>query len=372
MFMREKIEDINRRLKLLEDCYNIVIWGGGYHTSKLFEKTELLSYPIKSVVGTQEQGNFYFGFTINHPKEIVWSEIDAVVVSAPGREEKVVHTLNNDLGFSGKIVTLYKEDHTIPFYKLYNDNLKQICYLGDYDSWNQCLKDCQGYDDPVIINKVIDAIQKVIDGSAAWERDSYLFYEQKYAHQICAMILRCALQNGNSGVRVLDIGGSLGSTYFQNRNYLAEVKNLEYVIAEQEHYANYGRANLENDVLKFIGSRENYEDFGEFDIVLLSGSLQYIFEYEEIIAKVEKVKPHYIIIDRILVGNKKRICKQTVPETIYKSSYPVWIFTEEEIESFFSVDYTIVERDMASVSEQAFFTDGMADSRFYVFEKRSF
>lgn len=372
MFLQEKVKDINKRMRDLESCSNIVVWGAGVHTSKLFEKTELLSYPIKAVVNTNGQGNPFFGFRVIHPKKVDWSSVDAVIISAPNKEKQIMQKLTYEIGFSGKIITLYAEDETTPFYSLYNKDLTQICYLGDYDSWNECLSECKGFDDANILDKVISATQKVIDGSAVWERDSFLFYEQKYVYQICAMILKCAVQNGNRGVRILDVGGALGSTYFQNRNYLGDVKNLEYVIAEQDHYAAYGHANLENEILKFISSKEIYEDMGRFDIVLISGSLQYICQYREIISKVKKINPHYIIIDRILVGNKKRICKQIVPETIYKSSYPVWIFLEEEIENFFGVDFTIVEKDISSVPEKAIFIDDQADSRYYVFENNHF
>lgn len=371
MFLQEKVRDINARLRNLENCSRIVVWGAGFHTSKLFERTDLFSYPIKVIVDASRHGNSYFGFIIRHPRKIDWSGVDAVVVSAPNKEKEIREILIHEIGFSGKIITLYEENECTPFYSLYDEDLSQICFLGDYSSWEKCLSECEGFDDTTIINKVISATQKVLDGSAVWERDSVLFYEPKYVYQICAIILKCAVQNDNQGVRVLDVGGALGSTYWQNRNYLEDVKNLEYVIAEQEHYAAYGHANLENDVLKFISSEENYEDFGPFDIVLISGSLQYIRQYKEIIAKVKKVEPRYIMIDRIMVGKKKRICKEIVPETIYKSSFPLRIFLEEEIETFFGTDYTMIEKDISSLLEKAFFSDGKAEARYYVFKKSS-
>lgn len=242
-------------------------------------------------------------------------------------------------------------------------------YSGEYDNWNAAAKDCKGYDDKLILDRVSSAIEKVIDGSAAWERDGIPFYEDKYVHRICAMILKCAVQNNNQGVRVLDVGGSLGSTYFQNRFFLEDVRNLEYVIAEQEHFAAYGHENLENEVLRFISSSEDFEKYGRFDIVLISGSLQYIKQFKKVISKIKKVNSRYIIIDRIMVGNKRRICKQTVPKSMYEASYPVRIFVEKEIEKFGGNDYVMIEKDVSSVPEMAYFPDGQADSRYYVFEK---
>ena len=178
--------------------------------------------------------------------------------------------------------------------------------------------------------------------------------------------MRCAVQNNNQSVRILDIGGALGSTYFQNRVYLEDVK-LEYFIAEQDSFVKYGKSNLENSILKFVNSTDDYTDYGKFDIILMSASLQYISYYREIISKIVNSRPHYIILDRILVSDRIRICTEEVPKEIYKSSYPVMIYTEDEIMRFFGDEYELIERDVSSVPEEVYFEDGKADSRYYVF-----
>lgn len=308
---------------------------------------------------------------IKSPEDIVWEEVGAVVISVPNQESRIVEVLRKELGYSGIVITLYDDSKSTPFHLLYDERIDGVRYLGEYSSWSDADKECEGYDDSAIINKVVSAIQKVLNGDAVWERDSFLFYQEKYVYKICAAIIRCALQNGNQGVRILDIGGSLGSTYFQNRKYLADVKNLEYIVAEQDHFSEYGHENLENDVLKFISSKHQWEKDGKYDIILMSGSLQYIADYEEIIAKIKKAQPHYIILDRILVGERMRICKELVPEKIYKSSYPVIIFSEKTIRDFFEPDYMMIENDISSVPEEVYFVDGKAESRYYVFHNLS-
>lgn len=370
MFLQEKLGDICERLKALEQVSDIVVWGAGLHTCKLFEKTNLLSYGVKHVVDmdSRKQGNSYFGFPIKAPEEVDWENVEAVVISVPGKEAQIEKILTEQLGNRGLHVKLYEEWESSPFYRLYDETVSGVRYLGDYDSWDSAKKECRGYGDAAIIDKVSGSIGRVLDGSAAWERDGYLFYKQKYAYQICAAILRCAVQNENQGVRILDIGGALGSTYYQNRNYLKDIKKLEYVIAEQDSFADYGRGKLENDELRFIRSTEDYTEYGSFDIVLMSGSLQYIPCDKEIIRKVRKAEPRYIILDRLLVSDRNRICRETVPKEIYESSYPVRIYREEDVKDFWGTDYQLVEEDISSVPEEACFPDGRAESRFYVFE----
>lgn len=370
MFLQEKVDEINKQFHVLEAMGNIVVWGAGKHTCKLMEKTRLISCPIKDIVdiSPQKQGRLYFGFGIKSPEEVNWEKVEAVVVSVPGRQGQIAEMLREQWNFKGKIVLLYERDDCTPFYLLYDEDVSEVRYLGDYDSWDHAKRECRGYEDEAIIHRVIHSVEKVLKGDAAWERDGYLFYKQKYVYRICAAVLRCAVQNKNTGVRILDVGGALGSTYFQNKNYWADVKNLEYIVAEQDAFAGYGHKHLEDGALRFIKSIEDYGDYGSFDMVLMSASLQYIPQWREIVSKIKLLKPRYIILDRLLVSDRRRICKETVPEFIYKSSYPVMIYSEKEMENFWGPDYKLMEEDISSVPENPWFADGKAESKYYVFQ----
>lgn len=370
MFLQERVQEINDSLKRLEGAKKVVVWGAWIHTAKLFEKTKLLSYNIKAVLDMDEKkwGDYFFGWTIVNPREADWENIDAVVISVPNREMTIIEMLRNELRYKGDIITLYTEEKRTPFYLLFDERIPEVRYLGDYQNWEDAAGECAGYDDSAIISKVVDSIEKVKRGEAVWERDSFLFYQEKYNYQMCAAILRCAVKNRGGVVRVLDIGGSLGSAWFQNRKYLAGLVNLEYVVAEQDHFAKYGHENLEDGTLKFIKSTDKWEDMQCFDIILMSGSLQYIPQYEEIIARIRKAQSNYVILDRLLVSDRRRFCMETVPEILYLSSYPVVIFDRNEVEGFFGHDYKLIENDISSVPEEAYFPDGKAESRLYVFE----
>lgn len=373
MFLQERVEEINKRLEILYGVSHVAVWGAGMHTAKLFEKTDLLSYEINLIVDMdgRKRGSHFFGWTVQNPWEVDWQGIEAVVISVPNREPDIVDLLVKDFGYAGIMVTLYNREDSTPFYRMYDERIPAIRYLGDYKSWEDAAARCEGYDDQAIISKVIESIEKVRCGEAAWERDSCLFYEDKYTYRICAAILRCAIQNKGRRVSVLDIGGSLGSTWFQNRKYLSDLSGLEYVVAEQDHFAAYGHDNLEDGTLKFIRSTEAWENMQKFDIVLMSASLQYIQQWEEILTRIRKANPRYVILDRLLVSDRRRICVEMVPEEIYLSSYPLVIFDRYEVPDFFGDDYRIIENDTSSVDEEIWFTDGKAESRFFVFERRT-
>lgn len=371
MFLQKCVEKINKNLRILETASGVAVWGAGVHTARLFEKTDLLLYKINFVLDTDKnkQGEPFFKWIIQDPKKVDWNRIDVVVISVPNRESDIINMLTNEFGYTGTCVTLYTQENYTPFYRLYDERIPAIRYMGDYAGWEEASAECAGYDDSAIISKVISSVEKVRRGEAIWERDSCLFYEDKYTYKICAAILRCAVQNRGRGVRVLDIGGSLGSTWFQNRKYLSDLEQLEYVVAEQDHFAKYGHENLEDGTLKFIKSTDRWEDGGRFDIVLLSASLQYISQWQDIIVRIRKAKPRYVILDRLLVSDRRRICVETVPEVLYSSSYPVVVFEKNEVLHFFGNDYRVIENDTSSVEEEAYFEDGKAESRFYVFAR---
>lgn len=377
MILQDWVIEINEKLRALRNASDIVIWGASVHTEKLFEKSELLSYKIKEIVDSDQkkENQSFFGYVVKKPENVSWETVDAVVISAPNYEKEIAENLKNTPGFSGTVITFYSEDRSTPFYLLHDLNIPENYYSGDYKEWSDAAEVCAGYDDAIIINKVIDATRKVLNGEAVWERDGCLFYQTKYVYSICAYVLRCAVQNKNSGVRVLDIGGSLGSTYWQNRRFLEDVNDLEWVIAEQDHFADYGHKHLEpvferGGGVKFVKSAECWDDLGHFDIILMSGSLQYIENYEEMISKIRKAHSDYIIADRIMISDRQRICKQSVPKEIYQSSYPVRIFSREEMEELFGADYEVIENDISGVPEKAYFPDAMAESRRYVYKHR--
>lgn len=74
------------------------------------------------------------------------------------------------------------------------------------------------------------------------------------------------------------------------------------------------------------------------DVIILSGSLQYIEKPYSLIGKIINNKFDFIIIDRtpFMEGDKNRLTVQKVSPKICKASYHAWFFSETKfLESFF-------------------------------------
>jgi putative methyltransferase (TIGR04325 family) len=199
-------------------------------------------------------------------------------------------------------------------------------FSGDYPSWKAAQAECSGYDAPLILDKVREATRAVRDGKALFERDSVLFQKPDYNWPLLAMLLRIATLKGGA-LRVLDFGGSLGSTYAQCRPLFGGLAEVEWSVIEQPAFVAAGKE-FETRELRF------YPDVGaclrerKIDCLLFSSVLQYLEDPAGLVAECGRHGFEYILIDRtpFRFEGKDRIVVQRVWPEIYDASYPAWIF----------------------------------------------
>ena len=116
---------------------------------------------------------------------------------------------------------------------------------------------------------------KVKNGEAVYERDSVLFDEIEYAWPGLAGLMWSRLRCGGT-LNVLDFGGSLGSTYFQNRAFLSVLPGVRWNIVEQSRHVETGKAWFEDDRLRFYPDIADCLADTQPNVVLLSNVLQYL------------------------------------------------------------------------------------------------
>ncbi len=207
---------------------------------------------------------------------------------------------------------------------------KTNCYSGNYSDWVAASEQASGYDAELILETVKQAVLKVKSGAAVYERDSVLFDHVEHSYQVLAGMLRAASENGGR-LSVLDFGGSLGSSYFQCRDFLSVVDDLQWCIVEQENFVQCGRDNLETEQLRFFFTIEECLQQVTPNVVVLSSVLQYLESPATILEQLMETGAPYIIIDRtpFSAAPADRITVQHVPPSIYPASYPCWIFSKQ-------------------------------------------
>jgi putative methyltransferase (TIGR04325 family) len=214
---------------------------------------------------------------------------------------------------------------------------------GNYKSWESAKAKCTGYDDIDIFNKVRDTSRRVKTKELAFERDSVPFEKIDYSFPLLAGLMWIAYQNKGK-LNVMDFGGSLGTSYYQNMAFLNSLSEVHWCIVEQPHFVREGQRSFSDEKLEFFNSAEECLNTYQIDLVLLSNIIHYLEKpynfLEEIISKNIK----YIFIDRTLLlpGLKERLTIQKVPKKIYKARYCCWLLSETKFLKLFSDKYDLI------------------------------
>lgn len=230
----------------------------------------------------------------------------------------------------------------LDLYRKYNNS--KYGWHGNYKSWQEAQNASTGYDSNEIIQKVRSSLLKVKNGEAVYERDSVIFDEIQYSWELLAGLMFASTKSGGV-LKVLDFGGSLGSTYFQNKKFLDRLDSVSWNIVEQKHFVDFGRADFEDKRLKFYYDVESCIEKEKPNILLVSSVLQYIEKPYELLDELLKNDFEFLIFDRtpFSVENKDIIKLQTVPPYIYTASYPCWFFEFNKLINYFKNKYKVIE-----------------------------
>lgn len=217
-------------------------------------------------------------------------------------------------------------------------------WKGNYSNWQSAIQDSDGYDALNILDKVKEATLKIKNGEAVYERDSVLFDKIEYSWPLLSGLMWIAAKN-NSTLKILDFGGSLGSTYFQNKKFLDELYHVEWNIVEQESFVPIGRDLIENEVVQFFYTpAECITARGLPDILMTSCTLPYLEQPYKVLEELISYKIPYLIIDNTPFNrtDNDRICQQKVPNYIYEATLPCWLLSYKEVRSVIEKQYDIM------------------------------
>jgi len=176
-----------------------------------------------------------------------------------------------------------------------------------------------------------------------YERDSVLFDRVEYSWPLLASLLMAAKDNGNK-LNVIDFGGSLGSSYFQNKGILGHLESLHWNIVEQENFVACGKKNFADEYLHFYNSIEECLAEQKSTAIIFSSSIEYLEKPYEILKEAMSGNFQYIIFDRTTIndGDDDFVTLQKVPPQVYSASYPCWFLSEKKLRNFFSVKYDLL------------------------------
>jgi putative methyltransferase (TIGR04325 family) len=215
-------------------------------------------------------------------------------------------------------------------------------WSGNYATWTDAVADSTGYDSNVIFERVEAAALRVKRGEAVYERDSVIFDRVEYSWPLLASLMWIAARTSGR-LNVLDFGGALGSTFFQNRRFLQSLAEVRWNIVEQPQFVEAGRRHFAGDQLRFYGSVDECFDESAPSILLLSSVLQYLERPYDVIDDISR-RFRFVLVDLTPVHDEERdrLTVQNVPPTIYPARYPCWIFSERRLMEAFGGRFDLV------------------------------
>lgn len=208
-------------------------------------------------------------------------------------------------------------------------------FEGPFPSWADAVSasHSEGWDSPSVLHRTLDAALKVRDGLAEFQQDSVVMTNIIYSPTILAFL--CLILSRYDSVNVVDVGGQLGTSYFQNRRILRSLGSIPatWNIVETEAFARLGMQHLQTSELKFFPS---IQEAPISNAVLFSGSLQYVSNPFEILEYVIDGGATVIALDRVALhpGREHEIFVQHAP-TIYGASFAVWQFSRDTLVGWF-------------------------------------
>ncbi len=211
-------------------------------------------------------------------------------------------------------------------------------------TWNEAKQATAGYDDQKILEKCKNALLKVKNGEAVFERDSVIFDKIEYSWPLLSGLLLTAANNDGE-LDVIDFGGSLGSTYFQNRKFLSQLKKVNWNIVEQENFVDCGKKYFSDTQLKFYVNIKSCLKENQPKAIIFSNVLQYLEKPYDLLAEVISHKFEYIIFDLTAFHNddKDFLTIQKVWPEVYEASYPCRFLSKTKFFEILLGDYEIIE-----------------------------
>lgn len=221
-------------------------------------------------------------------------------------------------------------------------------YRDGISNWDDAKLIATGYDAANILDAVLESTLKVRGGQSAFERDSVTFDRVQYSWLVSVGLMWTAASNRGK-LNVLDFGGALGSSYFQNKLFTDTLPSVRWNIVEQNHYVAAGKKFIEDGKVHFYSSIEDCLNETTPNIILLSSVLQYLPHPEVVMSELDKLNASIMVIDRtpFIDGEVGLIVVQEVPKSIYSASYPMHIFPLDRFEREILQNWNIVTSDLS-------------------------
>lgn len=219
----------------------------------------------------------------------------------------------------------------------------RIRYQRFNGTWFEASSVCGGYSNERILTQVANATRQVLNGDAKYQRDGVIFHDNSVNWPLVASVYIAALANPK-GVRVVDVGGGLGSSYHQHAHIISRTQEIHWDIVEQPNFCEFGRGESVLKDLSFFETLNSYLQEFSPQMAVLSSVLPYVERPHNMLAELAASGVSVIFIDRtpLIELEIDMLCIQRNPKSIVDSEYPLWLISRPNLLKDLA-EYTLIQ-----------------------------
>lgn len=141
-------------------------------------------------------------------------------------------------------------------------------------------------------------------------------------------LLVASMRAGDRPVRVLDFGGGMGIGFANVRRCIGAETPVEYLIVDNQQSCERGGRLLKDFAsVKFMSELPG--EISAFDVVVLSGVLQFVEDYEGLLGLLANFAPSYLLFTFVPAGEIPTFASAQL--NLPGSVLPVWFFNLKEL-----------------------------------------
>ena len=155
------------------------------------------------------------------------------------------------------------------------------------------------------------------------------------------ILCACILKLGKPIVRVLDIGGHAGRHFLNTKQIAGDRVFLDWTVLETKTIAAYGQQYIKSFGLKFTSDKSWLRE--DYDIVIASGSLQYIKNSKQLLLEPPVSNSQLLIINRteLVDLNHDVFYRHTSIYDIGTTSFPAVMFSKDNFISCITTNHYV-------------------------------
>jgi putative methyltransferase (TIGR04325 family) len=224
--------------------------------------------------------------------------------------------------------------------------------IAEYPSWSEASLNSNGYTDPNLAQVLGRQYAEKLNSSSTNEVD--VRFSSRKLHLIAGYLIACS---HTASPKIADVGGGNGYMFDWIRTIDSNV-SINFTVFESEQIATIYQDLKKDAELNFLPISQ-FATFSNVDLVILSCTLQYLADWDEILMSALK-KSKYVLILRtpIIETADHKIYVQTPPDGAYavaRASWPIRFFSRAKLLNLIQQNSRIIFS--AQDFEEGFFFD---------------